>query len=285
MIDLLKFYRVRDWIKNLGLCFIGFVAAQAVSPNHSVHSLIALASVVFYLGLGYAVAFSVNNFYDFQFQKEENYAKYLVGHMGKAYCLGLTAVPFLLMSVVYLKSGYPPFHLIFLATIVYILYSIPPFRLKRHFILSIPINAFYIGSISIVAGYLTVTDRLSQDALALAAIFTFYPAFAEIVHQMADVRSDKKAGIKSMPAVFGIAKTVRIAANAQLMLATAITTMVIAGFIHPVYLGAALFSLLRFLKISGTSESEDSKTLTNQLFGTYEGAYFLFATAVRALIR
>jgi 4-hydroxybenzoate polyprenyltransferase len=281
MTSLSKFYRLSDWIKNLGVCIIGFLAAQLASNDFSPMTFLAVFSVLLYLALGYAVSFSVNDFYDSQYQDEDNYGKKVIEKIGRGNTFMLTAVPFMLMALILQIAENRAFMLIFVSTVVFILYSIPPFRLKRYFFLSIPINAVFIGVTAILAGYFIANDKISQDLVMLSIIFTVYPALTEVIAQLADIESDRRGNILSLPVAFGARKTIQYAAYSQLFLGFTIAAIVGLGYNNPMYLGSVVFATVRFIRMHSLKETADFDVIRGRMLGSYEGVYYIAAIIVR----
>ncbi len=151
---------------------------------------------------------------------------------------------------------------LFLAIIVGLYYSVPPFRLKRLGFL----NNMIIGFVSALAcgiGFLSQVPNINR--IPLNAGLTIFVTFslAANIKDLKDYEKDKKEGIKTLPVLLGKERGLKIVA--ALTSASFIIAPMLLGFSYLTIIGA-LFGTLNYLLLNKIKREEATFAL-----------YFIFA--------
>lgn len=271
-INLLEFYRVKDWIKNLGISLIAFLTATS-SFNFSIFQQILLFLVA--MILAYAYAFSINDFFDYQLSKEINYIGKIIRKFKEKTVVFLCFVPLICFSLIILFLNKVSSYLLFFFVLFYTLYSIPPFRIKRYYFFSIPVNAICIGLLTYISAYFLLADEITFKVVMFSIIFCSYLVFQEIIHQIAHKKKDKNVSIHSLPNVIGIKKALKISIISQIVPIIGILIALVLDTKNLIFIASIFFSFLRILKISKVTIKTDFNKLRNETYGVYEGVYYV----------
>ncbi|MDY6761487.1 MAG: UbiA family prenyltransferase [Candidatus Nanohaloarchaea archaeon] len=185
----------------MGIAVVGVLSA-GVGAGNVVSAAVALVQVF----LVQLHSFSMNNYYDARYWKENNYIQELLEHgtpRWKIYFYG--HIPLLLAALFLPVSGIFTLLLLGYAALFYV-YQGPP-RLKMHWASSLVLNAIPLGLIIYLHPYLVTSGRLETTGIFFAVMFTFYMAFFEIAHQL---QHDKIESSHSLVDVFGRETSVKI---------------------------------------------------------------------------
>jgi len=265
-----KFYRVKDWIKNLGIPLIALVLVQKTYFFQGFFLL-------FQLALAFAYSFAINDFFDHFISKERNYLGNVLKQLGKRKALFLCILPLfgIFVSFIFFSSLLAIIPLTFII-ILFTLYSVPPFRLKRHYILSLPINSLCIAILPFLF-ILSFYGTYPEQATVFLILFFLYIFFHEIIHQIAHFKYDKKSGIRSFPVVFDFKRSLLII---KISLIIYILIVVFFIFINPysnfIFVISILFSFYRLYKLSKTPlDLKRFSIIRNKLYGVHEFISYL----------
>lgn len=277
MINPLKFYRVKDWVKNLGICLIAFLTANPLF-NFSTYqqTLLFLTGVA----LAYAYAFSINDFFDYKLSKETSYIGKLIKRYKEKLVIFLCFIPLFCFFLIFLFLKELSSYLLILFIFLYSLYSIPPFRLKKYYFFSIPINAVCIGLLTYLSAYFLLTTKITFQVVLFSIIFCSYLIFQEIIHQIAHRKRDKGASIYSLPNMIGIKKSLRVAIASQIVPIIAVLLAFILGIRNFIFVITILFSSLRILRVSKTNVRTNFNDLRNKLYGSQEGLSYIIGLII-----
>jgi len=271
LIDVWKFYRVKDWVKNLGIPLVALFLARQLE-------ILAFFIILIHSSFLLAYSFSINDFFDFKLMEENNYtSKKIKQGAPERGVLLLILLPFF---GIFATSLFLPFRTIVLTLIFIILfgiYSCPPLRLKRHWLFSLLINPICIGVLLFLISYFSMSNQLTNKAFMFVIVFFSYIFSTELIHQIAHMKKDKKARIRSFPNEYGIRTTLRIFQFAQFIVAAAsLYLLYIDFYLHAIFIGTILFSLLRTSKVRAFDvKSTDFEKMRNRMYGSYEGIYYI----------
>ncbi len=262
---LLKFYRIQDWIKVLGLVLIPCILFNA-SPA-DIFKLLFISSLLL------AYGFSVNDFFDFKCRGEEN----LVGRTYKKekyITILLLLVPpltSLYLSIVIFSTPFS--HIFFvLDFLLFSFYSIPPFRLRDKKICDIICNSTMFPLI-FVYSYFYFSSSLSSLFFFFFIIFTLYFTISEIIHQLSHFSKDETSGRISTAIWLGKRTSLKIIN--LIALANILFSLVFILFLPLFSIISLFFSILRVYRIN--SWKSTFSQLRNKIYGMEEGLiYVLF---------
>jgi 4-hydroxybenzoate polyprenyltransferase len=266
----LKFYRIEDWVKNLGVTLIGILISENIDI---LRGTIALLLSSFLLGY----AFSLNNYCDWEFGKERNYiSKLKIKERNK---IMLILFPF--FASFFLVLIFFIYKLIlllsfFFFTFFYTFYSFPP-RWKKDWKSSLFINTFCLGALLLFIGYFSQTNSLNRAFFIFLFLYLSYFLTSEILHQISHMEKDEKAGIKSFPNEFGIKKSVRLMQTIQvIVIGFSVSLIVFLQRILFIPLAIIVFSILRTYQIKKVKDCRSANSLRNKMYGTHEGVFYVF---------
>lgn len=94
--------------------------------------------------------------------------------------------------------------LVFILIIITIMYSAPPFRLKKRLWISNISIALARGMLGIVAGWTIFGPIEAVDPWAMGAVLFIYLIGATTTKDLTDIEGDRKFGMNTLPVVYGI---------------------------------------------------------------------------------
>ena len=271
---ILSFYRVRDWIKNLGFLFISLTIG--VSPSEIL--LLFCLGIVQGIFL-FSFLFSFNDFGDHIVNNEKNFIGYLMDNaiLSKNIILFLYSLP-LILSTIPLIFNTSMNYLIFygLFIIISIAYSAPRIRLRDLPIIDIICNVLIFTS-AFFLSYFFVNPNLVLKTYFFLLWVSLYVFSHEILHQISDFEKDRKSGRNSTIIRLGKKKsisffkfTISISLMSGLVIFFAYPTLRILSGIM------ILFSSIRFFYFLRFDEKSDFRRSRNRLDGIIEGSlYFI----------
>jgi 4-hydroxybenzoate polyprenyltransferase len=264
---LLKFYRVPDWIKVLGLVLIPCLFFKALITD--------TLKLIFITSLLLAYAFSINDFFDFKCRGEKN----LVGEIYKErknISVLLLLIPSF-MLICFSAVTFPTFlfRIFFILDfLIFSFYSIPPFRLRDRKIIDVLSNSLMFPLI-LLYSYFYFTVSLSLFILLLFLSLFFYFLVSEIIHEIAHSKKDRLTGRITTAAWLGRKHSIKLI-KLILFLSLPIFIFFIISLPHffnifPIV--SSLFSLLRIDRIN--SWKGGFSKLRNKIYGTEEGVIYV----------
>jgi 4-hydroxybenzoate polyprenyltransferase len=207
-IAVLKNIRLFRIVHYSFLIALGMIIALEIK-GAGFDSALVLKLVFTLLGFGSAWLFAVflNDIFDYDIDKISNTERPLVsGTLSIRDCKFIAAAFLVLTGFFGVLSGYHVFVFLILFTLLYgFIYSAPPFRLRKFFL--IPNIIIGLCSLAaIMAGFAIVfgdqTLIVFPRTLALAFLGVF--VLASNLKDLKDYEGDKAAGIKTIPSVFGL---------------------------------------------------------------------------------
>jgi len=265
LLKLAKFYRIKDWIKNLGITAIG---AELGDFN-----LFGFFYSIFLSIVCHAFIFSINNFCDLEFRKSKKNSENFI-----QYPYIFVIIPMIFAVLLSYFVSFTIFVIVLIILLLGTLYSAPPFRLKRYWPFSLTINGVS-GSLFLLLGYYSTTNTFVVQLLIFSFAFFSFICSCEIIHQLAHKSVDKRDKIKSFPNVYGNKKSILLF---QIIQVAAVLIYIISLFFdyqkNWIFIGSAFFSILRIIKISRINPySTNFSALRNKLYGMWEGLYYLLS--------
>ena len=213
--------------------------------------------IVFFaiLALGFTFAATVNDIVDIPIDTISNKHRPLVAgtltienYKAIAVILGLFIVSGALLLNYNLFIDTIVFHICFY------LYSVPPLRLKKHF-LSGGILLAWAGLSTVMAGYslLAVYPQFNSFPLKLTLIIFCFLFIIVHIRDFKDIEGDSHEGIQTLPVVFGEKKARRIIGGAVLIAGILTGTALLStflGFALVLYvLSFSFWAILFFQKV------------------------------------
>jgi len=269
--DFLKFYRVKDWIKNLGIVLLGILVAKNLEID-ILKGIIAFLLSSFLL----AYAFSLNDYSDWLFGKERNYMSQLkTKKRNKLILIVFPLIISLFISLIFFAHEVMIIISFFLFVILYTFYSYPP-RWKKNWKFSLFINAFCLGTLLLFIGYFSQSSNPNWWLFMFSFIYFSYLLSSEVLHQISHIRRDKKANIKSFPIIFGIKGSVQLIELIQfIVIVFSISGMIASQKLFPILLVTTIFSVFRIFRVKRIKTHKDANYLRNKMGGIYEGIFYL----------
>ncbi|HDD04985.1 MAG TPA: hypothetical protein ENF51_00650 [Candidatus Aenigmarchaeota archaeon] len=236
--DALKFYRVRSWIKNLGIVLLGFLSSDGSLPD----------LFLSFLNTSFLMAFvaSLNDFYDSR-SGEKNFVGEFVEEHGERKALFLVYCPLIGVMLLHLLRPSPNLLLVSIAfAFLYYVYSAPP-RLRNWWYFSLPINVVCLGPLTFFQGFYPGSGEMNYVSIGVVLSLSIYIALSETIHQMSHEKKDREMKVRSLPNVFGLRASKNLA---KFFCGLGIVINVLFSFAHILFLCASVVWVLRFVKVS-----------------------------------
>jgi 4-hydroxybenzoate polyprenyltransferase len=178
--DLLKTYRIKEWIYFLGLPLLGYFLQENMTSYH-----LAKVLIVAFLLLSYA--FSLNDFFD----KRLNENKIII-----------PLIPLCLLIFCLFYFNHIKIIMILLFLLISTTYSLPKIRLK-----SVPFICTLWNVVGFSLLFLLGINIISREAIILIFVFLFLLFVAQLMHELAHQTEDRNAHIKTTALFLGEEKT------------------------------------------------------------------------------
>jgi 4-hydroxybenzoate polyprenyltransferase len=207
-------FRLGRTIHFILMIFLGIFVAYTAFPFvkfnwNDILSVIVLCLSVYFSG---TFAICVNDIVDEDIDRISNPDRPLITNSLSKEDMKQAALIFLVLSLIAgFLAGYTAFFFVLAFTALYYTYSAPPTRFKL-----IPFFSSFIIGLCSLTGVLAGFFLLSPDKhisifpprLALAVVVTF--SLLTVTRDIKDIGGDKKAGIKTIPIIFGDAWGFRV---------------------------------------------------------------------------
>jgi 4-hydroxybenzoate polyprenyltransferase len=262
----LKFYRVSDWIKVLGLVLIPCILFKA--------SITDTLKLIFITSLLLAYGFSINDFFDFKLRGEKNLVAEMYKKKKHTTLLMLILPPLLsLYFSFFIFSMSFSLLLFLLAFIICYVYSAPQVRLRDRKILDILSNSMFI--LIFCYSYFYFTQSISLIFLFFLILYINYFLVSEIIHELSHWKRDKSSGRVSTVIWLGEEASL---AFAKLIIISGIIVSLIFYFFFSSYfkilpIVSILFSFFRLMRIK--SWKYPFYKLRTKIFGSEEGILYI----------
>lgn len=271
---LMNFYRIKYWIKNIGIPILGLVVTGSYRIENFIIVILATSMVLSH-------SYSINNYFDHILTKENNFIGDLIKKkkMKKNIVLLLTFLPLFLILFLFPFMNIESFIFVILTAILFDLYSCPPTRLKKY-PLGLLINTNCLSTFLFFHGYTLVTNVLTQRSIFLFIIIYVYLTFTSLLHEIAHSKIDKKNDLKSFPNIYGEVKAIKLA---KLLLIISTIVVVSALMVNPnknyIFIGTLFFNFARYRKIS--KRRINFQKIRDQVYGLEEGLYYLIILSLQ----
>lgn len=196
--------------------FVGFISAALisykVSGNYTGLPYFYILTGALSAAILNAASNSLNQIYDIDIDRinkpERPIAK---GTLGKNEAWAFTLI--LYLAAIFFASILPnkQFFLIVMFTAACtFLYSVPPVRFKKRFVLSNLIIAFMRGPLLFAAGWSAVQKINTAEPWFIGGIFGIFLIGASATKDFSDIEGDRKFACKTLPVIIGVEKTIKI---------------------------------------------------------------------------
>jgi len=271
MRNILRFYRMKDWIKSLGFSILGL-------------SIFIIDPFLLFLGLIqacflFSFLFSLNDFFDYLIYKEKNFIGNLINKsvLSKKLILLLCFLPLILSTIsliINFSISYFVFYILFI--ILSVEYSLPKVRLRDIPIIDVICNVLFF-SLIFLQSYFFVSTKIITKLYFFLFWIIFYIFSHEIIHQISHFEKDKKSGRISTVILLGKERSIYILKFSFLL------PVVFGILVYTLFVDLKLFAsimvlsnLLRFFYIRNFNKKLDFEKSRNNLGGVFEGfAYFI----------
>jgi 4-hydroxybenzoate polyprenyltransferase len=265
---LLYFYRVKDWIKNLGFSILGLYIST-FNPILLILNLIQTSFLFSFL-------FSINDFFDHVIHKEKNFIGNLLKQsiLSKKLILLFCFLP-LFLSIIVLILNFSIQYFIFYSifVILSIAYSFPKIRLRDKPIIDIICNISFFLLIFLQSYFFVKTIPIIKMYFFLFWII-FYIFSQEITHQLSHFKKDEKTGRISTVILIGKNKSIYILKFSFIL---PIIFGIVTFYLFPILKVFAIImifsNLIRFFYLKFDEKLKFEK-LRNRLGGILEGGFY-----------
>jgi 4-hydroxybenzoate polyprenyltransferase len=193
-------FRVEDWWRSKAALLMGFVYLFALWFDIPMQAFIPLSVLSVVVIIGFAsFGYVVNDFFDKEKDRLSGKKNFLLGK-STSYQIGLVllTLAFVSFSWLYLPATFYSFILISIQLTLFIIYSVPPLRLKEKGIAGLITDALYAHAVPVVLAaytFLLASGRsLPWLSLILLSIWQFAIGIRNILlHQSEDIDADARS--------------------------------------------------------------------------------------------
>jgi len=186
------YIRINDWLHTLGLAVLG-ITFYSYSSLFTPQALLALIAALLYLAHG----FSLNNYFDITIDQYINKKFLPPDRMANKGFLALSYSLFLINCFIAYAISIKVLYLVVLGSILTLIYSAPPWRLKKSTFLNILLNSAGFAVIFLI-GFTSVSKVTTLAALLMSVLFALVFIPLQIVHQISHSEADKIENILSI---------------------------------------------------------------------------------------
>ncbi len=230
--------RAKDWrfsfipqiFGNLYLWLILFDIPFSISSV-----LLLILSLITSFGFA-ALGYFINEFFD----KEDDENSNKVNKLKLVSSINQFWLFVLILLFTFLPWYFLPFNnisviLILTQIALFILYCVPPIRLKKNAYLAVVLDALYAYTIPLLLSYYTYFLFAGSNTIYFSFLFTysfllFIAGFRNIIiHYINDIFKDKLSGTKTLPRIIGVRKTntlLKIILYSELFISTIVIILV-----------------------------------------------------------
>ncbi len=204
-----SYWQLTRPITNIGIITIilsiSIIASQGIPPI--IPTLIALLSVIFLNG----ASNSINQVCDIKTDEiSKPFRPIPKGDISLKSALFFSITLYIISLLFGIFVNIQFFIILIISTIISILYSVPPFRIKKQWYLSNSSIAISRGLLLTLAGWSIATSIWNPIPWYLGLIFTIYHFGATSLKDFQDIEGDKKEGVITLPIKYGMKKTIKI---------------------------------------------------------------------------
>lgn len=265
MMDLLRFYRFRDWYANMGISLIGVLSTGVLEPLLSAVLLVQIALIQMY-------AFSLNDYYDYRYEGEDSQVgRFLERGVSHYRVLLIVAAPLVLMVALAPFSGVYTLLLVAAAVLPYLYQG--PARLKNNFVLSLLINSVGLGLLTYVYPYIVLRSQPGPLFWFFSLLFLLYMAFYEVAHQIED--GDR---VSTVVDAFGFSRAMNLASTVLVTAGISGVAFAVWNPVNaPLYAGALVFNAARLWRMRGMERGETGRIRRSwhKFYSAHEGVFYV----------
>lgn len=205
------FIRIKNWLHILGLTILGitFYSSSGLFTNNSLLGLIVSS---LYLAHG----FSLNNYFDITIDQYIGKRYFPSDQISRKKFLTISYALFLINCVISSRISSIVLYLVIIGSIIGLIYSAPPFRLKRKTFLNMLLNSLGFSLIFLI-GFTSVSKSITPSALMMTILFALIFIPLQIIHQISHSEADKIEKIQTIYNQYGF-KITNYFFNASLIL-------------------------------------------------------------------
>lgn len=253
----MRWLRVSHYISMLllGILITGHPLFKSIADNLSCFLLTVIALV-----LGWAGAIMFNDAEDYEIDNISNKDRLLTKNVfSREELIGLSLWLFAAAAVIAAAVNFTTLFFTLLVIGNSCLYSLPPLRLKRAFLFS----KLFISASSlalVILGWLFAGRDILRFPRPIIWYFIIFVTMAMNIIDIKDVEGDRKAGIKTLPVVFGL-KRAKIFTGIFILIAYCMLGLALLD--KRILLAAALLGITQFILINRKVFKEKWAILTH----------------------
>lgn len=192
--QIIKIYRVDNWIKTFGICVLGLLMNKSVA-NFSIFLIGMLQSFMLFSFL-----YVFDDFNDFLVEKRKKYIGKLVseGKVSFRFSWFLVLIPLsisLFISLLFYSPNYFTVYLIFIFFVS--AYSMPKIRMGDKPFFDVIFNIIFF-SLLFIQAILFSNNGISENALFLLLWFGSYVFSLELIHELAHFSKDSSSSARTL---------------------------------------------------------------------------------------
>jgi len=275
MIEVAELYRVKNWVKSLGICILGLSALNFAIASNPYMFLLGLAQTF----LLFSFLYSLDDFNDYIVEGEKNFIGDLIknSRISKKPAFALCILPLLLsiyIMVVNFSTNYFIFYIIFV--VFSFLYSMPKVRLGDIPIVDAICNIIFFSCIFLLS-YFFVNTIMTTKAYFFLIWISIYIFSLEILHQLAHFNKDKISTVK----VLGRGKSLAVLKTSFFVsILIGIFFFIMAPELRVFSIVMSVFGSIRFLYVSKMNEKTHFEKFRNKMGGILEGGIYFALLAI-----
>ena len=261
-----RFYRFRDWVKNLGLSLLAYTTNEIPPIPFLLLNLFQSSLLLSYL-------FSINNFFDYKILREKNYISSLKIENWKKVILCIFPI-LILIPTIFIKNNSAFIIMILFFIFLSTIYSAPP-RLRDRAFFDVLANCL-IFTLLYLQSYFFSNTKLNFNSIFFIFIIFLYFLFQEFLHQLTHFKSDKKSGRKKTVVFLGFERSLSLLKKLPLIYCFfAIFLFLFTN--NLIFFIMLIFNLLRLNRIKEISKNSDFSYLRDHVYGAYEFIAYLLS--------
>jgi len=229
--SLIKNFRFSTTFFSVFTTFLGAVYAGLAS----IPFLLSALSSIF---LSWQFAVILNDIYDKDIDKVSNKSRPLAtGSISEQTYLRIAIIFFVISTILTIATSKMMFLIFIPIHVLAILYSVPPFRIRKHLFSEIVIG---LGAfLAFLLGFFSQKSTLSTETLLISFIVLLGSFLASIIKDIKDFKGDKKQRIKTIFTIYGFKRGKQMS-----------TFFLIIAFLSPIFLATSLTDTIFFILIT-----------------------------------
>lgn len=242
--ELFIYIRINDWIHILGLTILG-ITFYSYSSLFTHKALFGLVVSLLYLAHG----FSLNNYFDIAIDQHINKKYFPSNRISNKRFLALSYLLFFINCFISYKISIKALCFVIIGSMLVLVYSAPPFRLKKSTFINIVLNSAGFAVIFLI-GFISVSDSITLAAFMMSVLFALVFIPLQIVHQISHSEADKTENILSIYNRYGLKPTIYLSyiSLVVLILWSLLIGIIYYNYINIFYL-TSLFCILFFYSL------------------------------------